>query len=95
MIELFTKTATSFEIRKVTSFKSNQSTNFMYQTRFKKDKRKQQVIANWSMELVSNRFRLFLGRWSLEDSLYQKNRDILRSSGKNAWATRIIRGKVL
>lgn len=50
--------------------KRNQSRHFGLRSQMNRDIRRQRIRNEWSVGLVSNRFRIFLGRWPFEDCLF-------------------------
>ena len=71
-------------------FKRNQGRDFTFRREFNRDIRSQRIRNEWSIGLVSNRFRQFLGRWSLDESLFIQTYTVachlvnfrIRSSGR-------------
>lgn len=51
--------------------KRNQCRSFHHRSDMNRDIRKQRIRNEWSVGLITNRFRLFLGRWSLESELFK------------------------
>lgn len=51
-------------------FKRGQGLWFEMRTSYNKDIRRQRIRNEWSIGLVKNRFRIFLGRWPFEDTWF-------------------------
>jgi len=51
--------------------KRGQCRSFRERAEMNRDIRKQRIQNEWAVGLVSNRFQLFLGRWSLDDDLWE------------------------
>ena len=54
----------------ITPFKKNQARHFQFRGQWNREIRRQRIRNEWSVGLVSNRFRLFLGRWPFEDTIF-------------------------